>query len=390
MTRKLSALIKALAILVAIAGLAAPAAAQDIRFFQIGTGSISGNYFPIGGLIASAISHPPGASLCGQGGSCGVPGLVAVAQASRGSVVNARNIGAGKIDSALVQADVAYFAVRGMGPFAGDKAVPGLRAIANLYPEAVHVVVRKGSPIRSIRDLAGKRVSLDLRGSGTRAIARLVLKGYGVDLKSVSQLNSQIGPAVDRLSAGHIDAFFFVGGLPVPSISRLAADVPLRLLPVRGEEASSIQKADPFLAPVHIPEGTYKGMSRTRTLAVGALWTVSDRASPELVYGITRALWHPTTRSILDQGPPATRQMRLENALNGIAIPLHDGAKRFYLEKGLLKAPAKSPPGKPGTAPKPQPGDKTDAPAAVPALPLGKATTKKPTDNPGAAKTNAP
>ena len=152
-----------------------PASAQELRFFRIGTGSISGVYFPTGGLIASAISHPPGASLCGQGGSCGVPGLVAVAQATRGSVVNVRHIGAGRIESALVQADVAYFAYRGVGAFAGKKAVPGLRAIANLYPEAVHVIVRERSSIRSIKDLAGKRVSLDLKGSGTRTTALLVL-----------------------------------------------------------------------------------------------------------------------------------------------------------------------------------------------------------------------
>jgi TRAP transporter TAXI family solute receptor len=335
MNRHHHPILRAFAGLALAVATALPATAQELRFFRIGTGSISGVYFPVGGLIASAISHPPGASLCGQGGSCGVPGLVAVAQASRGSVVNARNIGAGRIESALIQADVAYFAHRGMGAFGGSKAVSGLRAIASLYPEAVHVVVRKDSPIRSI-----KRVSIDLKGSGTRAVAMLVLKGIGIDAASLRQLNSQIGPAVDRLKSGRLDAFFFVGGFPAPSITRLAADLPLRLLPLTGGQAPGIRKKDPFLSSAVIPAATYGMAEDVQTLAVGALWAVSDKVSEKLVYGITRALWHPATRAILDQGPSATRQMRLENASKGVAIPFHPGAERFYREKGLLKKPA--------------------------------------------------
>lgn len=328
-----------LIVALATALLSLPAAAQGLKFLRIGTGSISGVYFPIGGLIASAISHPPGPSLCGQGGSCGVPGLVAVAQASRGSVANVRHIAEGRVESALVQADVAYFAVKGIGIFSGNRAVPGLRAIANLYPEAVHVVVRRDSDIRSIGDLKGKRLSMDLKGSGTRAIANLVLKNYGVDPKSIKRLNSQIGPAVDRLQSGRIDAFFFVGGFPAPTITRLSRDVPLRLLPISGAAAAATIKADSFLASVSIPASAYKGTEATQTLAVGALWTVSEKIDADIVYGITRALWHPTTRSILDQGPPATRQMQLDNALTGVAIPLHEGAERFYREMGLIEEP---------------------------------------------------
>lgn len=361
MNRHSSPILYTVAALAAAAVLSLPAAAQDRIFLRIGTGSISGVYFPIGGLIASAISHPPGASLCGQGGSCGVPGLVAVAQASRGSVSNVRQIAAGRIESALVQADIAYFAVKGVGIFSGGKAIPGLRAIANLYPEAVHVVVREDSRIRAIGDLRRKRVSLDLKGSGTRSIANLVLMAHGVDPKSLRRRDSQVGPAVDRLQAGGIDAFFFVGGFPAPSIARLAREVPLRLLPITGEQAAAIRKTNPFLAVVTIPPSVYGRMAATTTLAVGALWTISDKVSADLVYGITRALWHPTSRLILDQGPPATRQMRLKNALNGVAIPLHEGARRFYREKGLMaKSPSEI---EPGTTEKPAPKAKPESPA---------------------------
>ena len=248
-----------------------------------------------------------------------------------------------------------------MGIFSGGKAIPGLRGIANLYPEAVHVVVREDSRIRAIGDLRRKRVSLDLKGSGTRSIANLVLMAHGVDPKSLRRRDSQVGPAVDRLQVGGIDAFFFVGGFPAPSIARLAREVPLRLLPITGEQAAAIRKTNPFLAVVTIPPSVYGRMAATTTLAVGALWTISDKVSADLVYGITRALWHPTSRLILDQGPPATRQMRLKNALKGVAIPLHEGARRFYREKGLM---AKSPPEvKPGTTEKPAPKAKPESPA---------------------------
>lgn len=343
-----------------LAGTGVSAAAQDIKFFRIGTGSISGVYFPVGGLIASAISHPPGASLCGEGGSCGVPGMVAVAQASRGSFANINDIRSGRLEAALVQSDAAYLAVQGKGPFAGDKAVPGLRAIANLYPEAVHVVVRKDSEIRTIGGLRGRRISLDLKGSGTRSIARLVLKGYGVGPKAARHLNSQVGPAVDRLRSGQIDAFFFVGGYPAPVIARLAKEVPLRLLPIKGPKAEALTKKDRFLSAVTVPASTYGTEDAAPTLAVGALLVVSDTVREDLVYGVTRALWHPSTQHILDQAPRAARRIRLENALKGLAIPLHNGASRYYREKGMLKKPAAAP--SEDAEPRAVPG-RTEAPA---------------------------
>ena len=146
---------------------AAPVAswAQDITYFRILTGGTVGTYFPIGGLIATAISNPPGSRSCDQGGSCGVRGLVATSVASNGSVGNVAAIGAGTAQSAFVQSDIAYWAYSGTGIYDGRAKVDSLRAIANLFPESVHLVVRKGSGIKSVRDLRGKRVSLDEPGS---------------------------------------------------------------------------------------------------------------------------------------------------------------------------------------------------------------------------------
>jgi TRAP transporter TAXI family solute receptor len=295
---------------------------------------------------------------------------VAVAQASRGSLSNIRDIRAGRLEAALVQSDIAYLAEQGKPPFSGKKAVPGLRAIASLYPEAVHVVVRRDSPIKSIGDLKGRRVSLDLKGSGTRSIARMVLKRYGIGPKDVNYSNSQVGPAVDRLHAGKIDAFFFVGGFPAPVISQLANVVPLRLLPIEGERAAAIRKTDPFLSSVIIPAAAYGRLKPTQTLAVGALFVVSDTVRDDVVYGVTRALWHPFTRQILDQAPKATRRMRIENALKGVAIPLHKGAARYYREKKMLgkgnPKPGAEEKTAPAAPPSPQPASVKPSPSSAP------------------------
>src|SRR6266699_3603048 len=145
--------------------LGAAALAQEPRFFRIGTAATGGSFFEVGGLVASAISSPADGPACGRGGSCGVRGLVAVAQATPGSIENLRLINEGQIESGFAQSDLAGWAYRATGDFAGAGPMSKLRAIASLFPEAAHLVVLADSPIRSLTDLKGKRVSLGEAGS---------------------------------------------------------------------------------------------------------------------------------------------------------------------------------------------------------------------------------
>ena len=108
--------------------------AEDVRFFRIGTGGVAGTYYPIGGLIAGIISNPPGSRPCDKGGSCGVPGLIASAQSSNGSVANVEAVSKGQLDSAFTQSDIAFWAYTGTGIYEGKERVDNLRAIAGLYP----------------------------------------------------------------------------------------------------------------------------------------------------------------------------------------------------------------------------------------------------------------
>ena len=336
--RRISAGMIAVLVVATLSVLALSAGRADqINFFRIGTGSTGGTYFPVGGIIANAISNPPGSRACERGGSCGVPGLIAVAQSTEGSVANVKQLGLGLLDSGFSQADVSFWAYRGEGIFKDEGGVPGLRAIANLFPESVHLVVRRDSGVRSVRDLKGLRISTDLEGSGTRVDALLILEAYGIGLDDFEAVAVSSGIAADMLRAGELDGFFIVAGTPVNAVKFLAADSLVTLVPIDGEEAETLRQAYPFFAEETVASGTYFNVPATRTLSVGAQWLVTDQADEELVYQLTRSLWHESTRKMLLRGHPKGRLITLDTAISGLGVPLHDGARRYYREVGLIE-----------------------------------------------------
>jgi TRAP transporter TAXI family solute receptor len=309
--------------------------AQEPRFIRIGTGPTGGTYFPIGGLIANAISNPPGSVDCELGGSCGVPGLIATAVSTAGAVDNVAALAERRVDLALVQADVAHDAHSGAGRFTGSRRVEEVRTVANLFMEYVHVVVRRDAGIESIGDLKRKRVSMGAAESGTAVAALLVLKAYGLGPKNLSAVFEDLDRSIDLLIAGKIDAYFMVGGYPLPAIVHTAEATAITLLPIDGSEAEALVKDRPFFTAGKIPAGLYTGVGETVTIGVGAQLITHAGTDPDLIYGITRALWHPRNRKILESDHPNARQIRLSAALRGIAVPLHPGAARYYAEAGL-------------------------------------------------------
>ncbi|MCF1502258.1 TAXI family TRAP transporter solute-binding subunit [Afifella sp. H1R] len=331
---------KLIGAVIAVAGLALAGTsfAQDVKFFRIATGGTSGTYFPIGGLIANAISNPPGSRPCDEGGSCGVPGLVATAIASNGSVANVNAINSGGVESGFSQSDVAYWAQTGTGVFEGKGKVEKLRAIANLYPESIHLIASKSSGIKSVADLKGKRVSLDEPGSGTIVDARLILGAWGLSEDDIEADYLKPNQAADRMRDGAMDAFFFVGGFPAGAIVELASNTDITVVPIAGDEADSVVSDYEFFAANTIPAGTYEGQDEdVETLSVGAQLVTSADQPEELIYEITKALWNDNTRKLLDSGHAKGKVITLDTALDGVGIPLHPGAKKFYDEAGVSK-----------------------------------------------------
>ena len=321
---------------VCIAALAIAATAPEARFFRIGTAATGGSFFEIGGVVAGAISGPAGGPACGHGGSCGVPGLVAVAQATPGSIENLRLINKGQIESGFAQADLAGWAYHGTKIFVEAGPQRQLRTIASLFPEAAHLVVRADSPIHKLADLKGKRVSLGELGSGTAADAAVFLTIAGFREKDLVRKFLRPGPAAEELKSGELDAFFLVGGYPVPAIRDLASTIPIRLVPFEDPLLDKLKKGFTFYHRAVMPAGLYPGIdNETVSLGFYALWVVNADIDEDLVYAITQSLWHPGTRRLLDALDPLGKRIQLDQALNGLSAPLHPGAARFYREKGL-------------------------------------------------------
>jgi uncharacterized protein len=300
------------------------AAVQAQQFFRIGTGGTAGTYYPVGGMIANAVSQP------GK--------IVVTAQASNGSLANVNAIAGGSLESGFSQSDVATWAQKGTGIFEGRSNIPDLRLIANLYPETVHVVVKKGSGIKSVADLKGKRVALDEPGSGTLVNARLILAAYGVKETDIKPEYIKPNQAGDKMKDGALDAFFFVGGSPAGAIAELASSgAGIELLPIDGPQAEGLRMASPFFAPDNVPAATYRDVPAVSTLSVGAQWVTSAKADTETVYQITKALYSDAAQRALGAGHAKGKLITLQNAVRGAGIPFHPGAERFYKEAGVLK-----------------------------------------------------
>src|SRR5437588_11534738 len=276
-----------------------PALAQQ-RFFRIGTGGTGGTYYPVGGMIANAISTPT---------------INVSAVATNGAVANVNGIVGGSMESGFSQADVNAWAYTASGIYEGKPKIEELRAIANLYPESVHIVVRKGAGIKSLADLKGKRVSIDEPGSGPLVNARARMASYGVSEKDIRPEYLKQVQSAEKFKDGTLDAYFQTTGYPQGTLTELAATNGFELLAIEGEPREKIMAQYKFFIKDKIPDGVYKDVKGVETLAVGAQWTTTSKQPDDLVYEITKALWSDKTRAAMDAGHAKGKELRKETAL---------------------------------------------------------------------------
>lgn len=319
----------------AVAMVAGPSCAQTPTFFRIGTGGAAGTYFPIGSLIAQAAGDTPSGAPGCPAGPCGVPGLVAVAQVSNGSVANVAALQAGEIEAALVQSDIGHWAHSATGIFSGKPPHDRLRFLAHLYPEALHVVVRRGAGIRQIEDLKGKTVSLDEPGSGTLVNVRALLSAYRLSEKDFRADFIKPDLAVQRMRAGQLDAFFIVAGWPTKAVTDTAAAGLVDLLPVAGPSAQALVASNPFLSTGRIPAGTYPGIDAIDTVTVGAQLLTHAGVPEAVVHAVLSQMWSERGLSLIRAGHPRGAELALAQAGRGRSVPLHPGAARFYRERRI-------------------------------------------------------
>lgn len=317
---------------------AASAQTADMKFFRIGSGAAGGAYFPIAGLVANAISNPPGSRPCDAGGSCGVPGLVAIAQASNASAANVTAVQNGHMESGFAASFVVHPAFNGEGDFQKTGAMSRLRVIANLFPEEMHLILSKNSAIKSIGDLKGKRVGIGQAGSGTQLAVLRYLKEFGIDRSNIDESELNQAQSGERMADGHLDAFFYIAPAPTAAILQLDTTAGMKLYSFKDDELDKLSKLMPYFYRATIPAGTYPGVTQeTKTAAVGAQWVTSANVSDDLVYNITKALWNKNSAALFATGHPKAKLIQLKTALEGVQTPLHPGAERFYREQGLIK-----------------------------------------------------
>jgi len=301
---------------------AARSASAQAKFFRIGTGGTGGTYYPVGGMIANAISGDK---------------INVSAVSTAGSVANVNGIVGGSMESGFSQADVNFWAYSGTGLYEGKGKVEELRAICHLFPEHIHITARKGLGAKSVADLKGKRVSLLEIGSGSLVNSRAILAAYGLSEKDIKPEYINQAQSAEKMKDGSVDAFIQTTGYPQGTLVELATTNGIELVPIDGPPAEKLLQQFKFFAADVIPEGPYKGVPATKTLSVGAQWVTSSKQPEDVVYEVTKAMWSDKTRAAMDVGHAKGKSILKENALKGIAIPLHPGAEKFYKEAGLLK-----------------------------------------------------
>ncbi len=303
---------------------ALPGFAADRVFFGIATGGTGGTYYPLGGMLAQLISN-----------TAEIPDtkLSATAETGNASVANAQLLGRGEIESAFVAADILDAAFKGVNQFDGA-AADNIRAIGALYPETVQLVVRADSGIEKFEDLKGKTISSGSPGSGQWQLLGDLLVAYGMARTDVSEDFSSFSQSVDKIKDGNLDASLITAGSPTSSLTDLANGHDIRIIPLNGPAIVKLQETQPYYANAVLAGGTYKGQDNdVETLAVRAIWATHAGVSDEVIYAVTKALYENT--ETLGNVHPKGKEISLDKALESVSVPLHPGAEKYYVEKGI-------------------------------------------------------
>ncbi|MHB0854696.1 MAG: TAXI family TRAP transporter solute-binding subunit [Rectinema subterraneum] len=292
------------------------------RFLTIATGGTAGTYFPLGGALADIWNK-------------NIPKMNATAQSTGASIANINLLKGGNVDVIFTQNDVANYSYNGTELLKGQ-AYKDLRGMACLYNETIQLVALESSGIKTLADLKGKRVSVGAAGSGTEANARQILEAAGLTYNDIKVQYLSFGESASNMKDGNIDAAFNTAGVPTAAIQDLSVSKKMILVPIDKEVAAKLMQKYPFYAVQVIPANTYQGQSQAvTTVAVKSILAVSSKMPADLVYELLQTMFSNTDRLIAAHAQG--KNVKLETALEGMSIPLHPGAEKFYKEKGVLK-----------------------------------------------------
>ncbi|MBQ9975434.1 MAG: TAXI family TRAP transporter solute-binding subunit [Clostridia bacterium] len=285
----------------------------------MGTGGTQGTYYGYGGILGNQIKTETG--------------ITVNVVSTDGSKANILGIDVGNYQLGTVQSDVMAYAYAGTRSFETEGALDSFRVIGGLYAEAVQLVTMDPA-IKSVADLAGKKVSIGAAGSGVYFNAIDILGAAGLTEADIQPQYQSFGDSADALKDGKIDAAFIVAGAPTPAIQELCTTTDAYLVPVDGAVAEKLMAESPYYTTYDIPAGTYEGQENdVTTVTVKATLIVSTSASEDDVYAVTKAIFDNAEAITTAHAKGA--ELSLENATEGMTAPFHKGAAKYFAEKGI-------------------------------------------------------
>jgi TRAP transporter TAXI family solute receptor len=289
----------------------------------IGSGSSTGAYFGVASGFAKLVND------AGTGVRVNV-------RPTEGSLANLEGLASGDLQMALVSGDVAYYAYTGGGLAAFEKKpIKGLKSVAYLFPEVVHIFARAGSEIRTLADLKGKRVAMGEAGSSTEASARLILGAYSLAWGDFQPVQVSPAQGLAALQDGTADAVFYVAAVGAPALQQAAQAVELRALVVEPSVVETLARKYPFYTPVLVPGGVYKGVDvTTPAIGVQVALLASENLSADLLYGLMK-LTFGDEAALKGLGSSLAR-FDPRAAVKGLPAPLHPGAEKYWVERGVI------------------------------------------------------
>jgi len=304
----------------------APTSGQAVEFITIGTGGVTGVYYPTGGAICRLVNKNKKKS----GVRCSV-------ESTGGSVYNINTIRAGELDMGVAQSDWQYHAYNGTSKFKSQGPFKELRAVFSVHAEPVSLIARADAGIKSVRDLVGKRVNIGNPGSGTEATWNVMWSAFGYtnkDLKLAAQMKSSETP--QALCDNKIDAFFWLVGNPAALNKEATTTCDAKFVPVTGAPIDKLVKENSFYRYATIPGGMYRGNPNDiPTFGVGATFVSSTRTSEKTVYEVVKAVFD-NFDAFKKLHPAFANLKESEMIKDALSAPLHAGAAKYYKERGWM------------------------------------------------------
>ncbi len=300
--------------------------AQDQKFVSIGTGGVTGVYYPTGGAICRLVNK-----------NRKEHGIRCSAESTGGSVYNINTIKAGELEFGVAQSDWQFHAYNGTSKFADAGKFEALRAVFSVHPEPFTLIVRKGSGIDSFEGLKGKRVNVGNPGSGQRATMEVVMEAFGISMDDFSLASELKGSEMAQaICDDKIDAMIYTIGHPAAAVNEAASTCDVELVTVAGAPIDKLIADNPYYRVASIPAGMYKGSdNETNTFGVGATFVSSSDVPADVVYVVVKAVFD--NFDDFKKLHPAFANLKEEQMISdGLSAPVHDGAMKYYKERGWM------------------------------------------------------